>query len=277
MVTRERLHKFISKQCHEIRHQVRVFCTTRDGEALHHLRVEVKKLRAALVLIRSGAPAHHLHTKGIKELYTAAGAIRTAQINLKILQQLGVDNKAFATEQQRIIEEGSLAFCLAANQYRQDVHSAQEHLEAGAADIKPQKVKELFDNRIRKLSLFFSAASLDTVALHDTRKETKDLLYIHTLLPPALAASLHINKEYLDKLQHSLGSWHDNTVVLSLLQDFGNTDPPLLKKLHRADDDLLKEIIELTIGFDAKIHTPADKTPPPDDGQSDSLPAQTEQ
>ena len=106
MVTRERLNKFICKRCHEIRHQVRAFCTTHDGEALHRLRVEVKKLRAALALMPAGHRDHHLPVKGLRELYKAAGAIRTAQINLKMLEDLGQENEAFADGQQRIIDEG---------------------------------------------------------------------------------------------------------------------------------------------------------------------------
>lgn len=253
MVTRERLNKFIRKRCHEIRHQVRAFCATHDGEALHLLRVEVKKLRAALVLLQECTHNTHLHSRGIKELYKAAGAIRTAQINLKVLGDLGQENRSFTVEQQRIIDEGSLAFCLDAPLYRQVVQETQEELEKDTVDIKPQKIRSLFAERIRNLTLFFSAATLDIVALHNIRKETKVLMYMYTLLPPALAASLPLNKDYLDCLQHSLGTWHDNTVTLSLLQGFRGTDPALLQKLQETDVVLLQEIKNLTAGFDQKI------------------------
>lgn len=255
MITRERLHKFIRTRCHEIRHQVKEFCTTHDGEALHILRVEVKKLRAAAALLQKGSSSHHLPTKGLKEVFKAAGAIRTAQINLKIFSDLGLESEAFIQEQQRIIEEGSTAFCQAAHRYRHDVHRVQEDLEAATTAIKPQKVRSLFAERIQKLSLFFSAPALDTVALHNTRKETKELLYMYTLLPPALAASLPLNKDYLDGLQHRLGDWHDNAVTLSLLQGFGTTDPGLLQKLQVADTALLDEIKDLTTDFAQKIST----------------------
>lgn len=258
MVTRERLNKFIRQRCHEIRHQVKHFCATRDGEALHVLRVEVKKLRAAVSLLQSCTSGHHLHTKGLKDLYKTAGAIRTAQINLEIFRDQGLEHNAFVDEQQRVIEETRVAFCLAAHQYRQAVHQVQDHLEAGTADIKPQKVRSLFTERLRKLSVFFSAPALDTEALHNTRKETKELMYMYALLPPALAASLHINKDYLDQLQHSLGTWHDNTVTLSLLQGFSHTDPVLLEKLQQADVTLLQEIKNLTARFDQKIRTAAE-------------------
>lgn len=273
MVTRERLHKFIRKRCHEIRHQVRAFCTTHDGEALHLLRVEVKKLRAALVLLQAGRADHHLSAKGLSELYKAAGAIRTAQINFKMLEDLGQQNKAFAAEQQRIIDEGSLAFCLAAPRYRQAVHRVQEELERETVDIKSQAVRSLFKERIGKLALFFSAATLDTVALHNTRKETKELLYMYTLLPPSLAASLFLNKDYLDRLQHSLGTWHDNTVTLSLLQGFGGPDPVLVEKLQAAEDAQLQEIKDLTTGFDQKITAVREIEPLQQNGQSGSAPA----
>ena len=272
MVTRERLHKFIRNRCQEIRHQVRVFCTTHDGEALHLLRVEVKKLRAALVLLQAARPDHHLQIKELKELYKAAGAIRTAQINGKLLKDLEQENDAFAEEQQRIIAEGSLAFCLAAPRYREAVHQVEEELEREIVDIKSQTVRFLFTGRIAKLSLFFSAPTLDTIALHNTRKETKELMYMYSLLPPALAASLPMNKDYLDRLQHALGSWHDNTVTQSMLQGFGQPDPALIEKLQAAEAALLQEIKDLTTGFDQKISSVPGAGPLQKNGQSGPAP-----
>lgn len=256
MITRERLNKFIRKRCHEIGRQVKVFCSTRDGEALHLLRVEAKKLRAVLALVHDCTSRHHLTAKGLKEVYKAAGAIRTAQINLAVVQDLGLENKDFAAEQQRVIEEGSIAFCLSAYRFRHAVQEMEEDLLHNTGDVKTSKVRHFFAERVQKLSLFFSAPALDTVALHDTRKETKELLYLYGLLPASLAASLHINKDYLDQLQHSLGKWHDNTVVLSLLQKFSNTDP-LGEKLGEADVTLLGEIKQLTADFEHKIKGPA--------------------
>lgn len=256
MVTRERLNKLVRRHCREIRQQVKEYCSTRNGEALHQLRVEVKKLRALLALLQ-GCTAHHPNAKGLKEVYRAAGAIRTAQINGKILQERGLENRAFVQEQARLIEAGTASFCHAAQRYRQDVHAVQKALEQDTADIKPQQVRRLFAARIQKLSLFFSAATLDTVALHDTRKETKELMYMYALLPSALAASLPLNKDYLDELQHRLGAWHDNAVILSLLQGFSTTEPALLEKLHEADAALLSDIRELTTGFAEKISRPS--------------------
>lgn len=253
MVTRERLNKFIRRRCHEIRRQVREFCTIHNGEALHVLRVEVKRLRAAVVLLQSCSSARHLHTKDLKELYKASGTIRTAQVNLQVLQEQETVNRQFADEQQRVIEEGSIAFCLASSRYRQAVQEVQDRLEEGTCAIKTGRVRSLFQERIAKLSLFFSAPALDTVALHNTRKETKELLYIYALLPPALAASLPLNKDYLEQLQHSLGNWHDNTVTLSLLLGFGQPHPGLIQKLQQTDEALLGEIKTLTTDFDQKI------------------------
>jgi CHAD domain-containing protein len=255
MVTRERLNKFIRKRCHEISHQVAQYCATRDPEALHILRVEVKKLRACLALMQGSTPKDHLHAKGLKDLYKTAGEIRTAQINLKILQDLHLENPAFSSEQHRIIEETSAAFCEASHRYRHKIHNVQDRLEDGTRDIKPEKVKTLFAERISRLSAFFASAAPDTAGLHNARKETKELLYIHALLPPALAASLGVNKDYLDQVQHKIGHWHDNTVTQQLLQGFGQADPSLVGQLQQTELSHLQEIKDLTTGFRQKIHT----------------------
>jgi CHAD domain-containing protein len=253
MITRERLNKFIRRRCHEIRHQVKEFCTSHDGEALHLLRVNIKKLRAMLALIEGCTSQHHLRDKRLKTVYRAAGVIRTAQINLKILHELDMEDEAFVARQQQLIDEGSLLFCLAAHQYQQSVHRVQEDLENCTADIKSQRIRTLFDERIHHLSLFFSAPVLDTVALHNTRKATKELMYMHAMLPAGLAASCCMNAVYLDQLQHKLGNWHDNAVTLSLLKSFEHTGPAILEKLQKTEGVLLDEIKGLTTGFDQKI------------------------
>lgn len=259
MVTRGRLHKFIAKRCGEIRHQVKEFCATRDPEALHVLRVETKKLRASLRLLQASTGQDHHDAKGLRSVYKTAGTIRTAQINLKILQDLKLDNPAFVREQDKIIGETSATFCKEAQHYRHKLHSFQDHLEASTQDVKSEKVKSFFRDRIAKLSLFFSAGTLDTAGLHNARKETKELMYVYALLPPALAASLGVNTAYLDQIQHKIGDWHDNTVTLSLLQGFGNADPALVGELQRAEAAHLAEIKTLATGFDQKISITANE------------------
>lgn len=257
MLTRGRLNKFIAKRCHHIRHQVSAFCATHDPEALHELRVETKKLRACLSLLPLGTHPIHPGTKGIKEVYKTAGQIRSAQINLELLEHLKLENDAFRQEQEKIIREASHAFCAHAQQYRHKVRKVEEHLQAATSDIKPRQVRAFFTERTAKLSLFFSAGTLDTAGLHQARKDVKELLYIHNLLPPALAASLGVNTKYLDTLQHKIGSWHDRAETLALLQSSGAADPALVSELEKAATTEVQEVQAFTFGFDQKISAPA--------------------
>jgi CHAD domain-containing protein len=49
--------------------------------------------------------------------------------------------------------------------------------------------------------------------LHKARRQIKELLYVHGLLPAGLARELDLDKEYLDRLQDAIGKWHDAAMV----------------------------------------------------------------
>lgn len=262
MLTRERLHKFLRKRCHDIRYHVKDFCARHDPEALHLLRVEVKKLKAFVYLLQQGTHHHHIQIKGLKKLYRQAGEIRSVEINKQILQELNWENQELNDKQNQTLKAASEGFCHHASHYRQEVNRVQQDLEKDIEDIKPGKVRSLFKQGVEKLALFFSAASMEVNALHSARKEVKSLMYLHALLPTALATSLGLDTTYLDNLQTKLGDWHDKVVTLSLLKTIDNMDASLVKQLEASCAASLQEIMELASGFDQKVRSDSGKVIP---------------
>lgn len=225
------------------------------------LRVEVKKLKAFVSLLQQGT-RHQIQVKGLKKLYKQAGVIRTVEINRKILQELSLAYKEFEEKQQQSLKEASTTFCQNESHYQDNIHRLQNNLEQSINHIKSEKVATFFQQGIEKLSLFFSAASMDAEALHSARKEVKNLMYLHALLPASLAASLRLNTSYLDSLQSKLGDWHDKMVTLSLLETMDNTDALRLQQLKASCAEALHEIRELACGFEQKVRSDSAKTIP---------------
>ena len=256
MLTRGRLHKFLRKRCHDIRRHVKDYCVHQDPEALHLLRVEVKKLKALVYLLQNSTHHHHLQIKGLKKLYRLAGQIRSVEINKKILQELKLENKEFDQEQQQqTLKAASEAFCQHASHNQHQIHRVEYHLEKNLEPIRSEKVKTFFQQGIEKLALFFSAAVMDEEALHSARKEVKNLMYLHALLPASLSASLGLDTTYLDNLQTRLGDWHDKVVTLSLLKAMDNPDTSLVQLLEQSCTASLQEVRELACGFEQKVRT----------------------
>ena len=155
----------MAKRCHDICYHVKDFCARHDPEALHLLRVEVKKLKAFVYLLQQGTHNHHIQIKGLKKLYRQAGEIRAVEINKKILQELNWENQEFNDQQDQTLNVASEGFCHHASHYRQEVNRVQHDLEKEIEDIKPGKVRSFFQQGIEKLALFFSAASMEVEAL----------------------------------------------------------------------------------------------------------------
>jgi CHAD domain-containing protein len=255
MLTRGRLHKFLRKRCHDIRRHVKDYCVRQDPEALHLLRVEVKKLKALAYLLQNGTQHHHLQISGLKKVYRLAGEIRTVEVNKKILEELELENKEFEEEQQQTLKDASEAFCQHASRYQHNIHRVEHHLEKNLEPIRSEKVRTFFQQGIEKLALFFSAAVMDVDALHSARKEVKNLMYLHALLPASLSASLGLDTTYLDNLQTRLGNWHDKVVTLSLLKTMDDLDTSLVQQLERSCAASLQEVRELACDFNHKVRS----------------------
>jgi CHAD domain-containing protein len=255
MLTRQHLRKFVRKRCRHVAQHLSDYCTTHDPEALHLLRVEIKKLKAFGRLLHKSAHHQQPNLKSIKPIFIQCGLIRTALLNLDILQHRNLEHETFIQEQKRIIAEESALLCNNLSHYQKKLKHQQTQLMHHTHAIHAPQIKTLFRQGVEKLGVFFSGASIDTAGLHEARKEVKDLMYIHALLPLALVAMLGINIEYLQELQSRIGTWHDNEVTLSLLKQFGQTDPTLIEQLEKENTSLIQDIKDFTTDFDQKIHT----------------------
>lgn len=253
MLKKARIEKAVEKRCDAIDAHMEDYCTTRDPEALHRLRVEVKKLQAMMVLIEACGGEGALHIKGFKKIYKQAGRIREAHVNLDLLAKHHIDSPAIVQEQERTIKEESAVFCASRHAYRHDVHHGKHALYDRAFDIRKHQVVEFFKSRLLQLSAFFAPSFLNTGGLHETRKDVKNLLYIHALLPEGLAGDLHVHTAYLDALQDKIGQWHDAVAVSTFLAGFKGGAATELEQVEIHGRVLLDEIRAMTTDFKLKV------------------------
>src|SRR5258708_37835501 len=85
--------------------------------------------------------------------------------------------------------------------------------------------------------------------MHNNRKLLKILVYNHKIADKALNGNFHFNKEYLDKLQNSIGEWHDNVVAAQLFSSPEINDKPVVTKINRKNAKVRRNITSLTGDF----------------------------
>lgn len=65
----------------------------------------------------------------------------------------------------------------------------------------------------------------------------------------ALNGSVAINSDYLDKLQNTIGEWHDNIVAAQLFSASALNDKAIATKIKRKNTSIKKNIINLASDF----------------------------
>ncbi len=78
----QKIRKTLKKHMRHMEQCASLWLYTDDGEAIHQLRVEYKKMRALIRLERLGTPAGRKITipRNLKKLYKNAGEVRSLQI-----------------------------------------------------------------------------------------------------------------------------------------------------------------------------------------------------
>lgn len=194
------------------------YCNTKDGECLHKLRVEVKKLNAFIRLMNFCAgKKQQLNKKPLDDLFKSAGEIRTAFVHIDLLKKHGLETGDFITDQQKIISNCTAEFCSKANFFKTLLRKTHKKIFKKVKSISNKNVRRFFKKQSQKIIAGFAVAPTED-QLHKLRKQLKELLYIFEMLPQKLQQAIGLNVDYINHLQEEIGNWHDAVATRALLQ-----------------------------------------------------------
>jgi len=226
------------------------FIDTGDQEQLHRFRVQVKKLRAMLLLLDSHSSKQKLSKdfKPVKKIFRHGGLIREAYLNLLLGGRYQLNNEEFTLTMVNEMEANILDFKNSARKYIKiikEVHASLEH------DLKPVDddcINEFYKTQLEQIALNLDELQFND-ALHNCRKRIKILMYNRKIAEKALEGKLQVNNDYLDKLQNSIGDWHDNELAIVLFASLGEGAKPVIAKIRRQNTRLKKSIQILVKDF----------------------------
>jgi CHAD domain-containing protein len=215
----KKIQRFLKEQLGEMEDHLDALCIKWDKERLHGLRVNSKRTRAVVSLLKYCSKSKKkLSIKKLKELFDHAGEIRTAQLNIEALHENKIQNEDFEKEQNVIFERESSELCKRKAAFKKNIEKFRKRISFVSPKIKNKKVEAYYHSHIKELSSNFSPSIKEEV-LHDDRKIIKKLLLAFKALPKSLQNKININKDYLDDLQDKIGNWHDTVVTLEMLPD----------------------------------------------------------
>ena len=231
------------------------FFETRNPEALHHFRIQVKKMKALLLFLQDGVQEKQeaRYLKSLQSIFKHAGRIRNAHIHIGLLTQYPVADSAYKMEQENMERTEIEQFCARRNAYIKTVKLIPKRLSETFRDIDDKIVLTLYKKRIKKLARFFKQPNFRIEKLHKTRKRIKNLLYLYRILPKPMVRKLQLNDTYLDHLQEAIGKWHDVVLLLELLKTEGYENRSEIAAIHREKRRLYRSVQTLSNNFGRKV------------------------
>lgn len=251
MLKKKRQQKYLIKRWLEIRRQLYAFSGSGNHDALHKLRVEIKKIRAFVKLYK-GKIATTGQLKAVRKIFHRAGIIREANINLQMMKRLHIEQPVFNAEEKHAIQRESERFHLHPDRYEKHIRNNIRSLLKVIRPIRNRSIKHWFSRQLKAIAGIVAASSTDQ--FHLARKKIKRLIYIYGMLHKRLTHTLKINIAYLDQLQDAIGEWHDTTVAAELLTDRNTGNKTALKRLRNEQDRAGVAIHTLGDDFLGKVH-----------------------
>lgn len=255
--------RYVDKYWQRMRAHVESFVKTADQEELHQFRVQVKKLRALLVMMESTSKNARLKKdfKPIKKVFKEAGEIRSAFVNLELSDEYHFKTPEFEKQQNESMKRGTEAFVVKGAKQVKKLKRSRHLIHKDVRQLKKKVITRFYKQNLNDVAGFFEHIKF-TDELHECRKKIKFLLYNEKPAHKAIDTKLQLDHDYLDKLQETLGKWHDNILALDLLNKAHNMDEVARKSVEENDDRLKQEIVELATDFRKKalVSKPEQKT-----------------
>ena len=211
MLTKRQQRKFLNKRKKQWQEQLTDFGSAQSSEALHQLRVTIKKIKAFARFSNATSGAKMVRDADLmKKMFRQAGIIRDAGNHLQLLEHFHPAPEEYKQEQQHIQSTAATTFLHHLKQYRREGRKAGRRLLTDIRKIPVQNIRDWYATQLIKISVLLTATGDQ---LHRARKLIKELLYVQSLLPQKITNELKLNKDYLDQLQDAIGQWHDAAIV----------------------------------------------------------------
>jgi CHAD domain-containing protein len=207
-----------------------------DDEAIHDLRVAIRRLRTLLKLAR---PVFgRFHADSVRAAFTAVhratGALRDEEVLEETLASLECGDPAFtAWRTRRAARERSLRRAVIARLHGGELTLARKLLRALVTlPVSPKRevpaaklARRAIDRARRGVERLRDTPTTDGVGLHTLRIAYKELRYAAELLADALPADLAAMAAPASRFQKRLGEVHDADVALVTITRARGLDP----------------------------------------------------
>ncbi|MEP6614908.1 MAG: CHAD domain-containing protein [Mucilaginibacter sp.] len=239
---------YFNKQWQTMTASLAAYLETEDPEDLHRFRVQVKKLRAFVVLADSVEGASLLAPlfKPVKSVFKKAGEIRNAYMNQQLGKAHHTGNNLLMESQQLLEVNASRDFKLAGSKHLDKIKQTQHLIEGKIQPISNLHINLFYQKLLQRVAVTVKNIKFNE-GLHDCRKLVKILVYNLKLVRPVL--TIGFNEDYMHQVQTAIGDWHDNVLAIALFSGGGDSDKAIVAALKKQQAMLKRNITAFTKDF----------------------------
>ena len=242
-----------------------------DEETIHHLRVNFKKLRSFLRMLRLSAaePDELKYSHSLKKMYATAGKIRDRQLCLKRIKETA---KAAARTKMHELKR-DIKDLGHKNHFpdKKDLQALSNNMISHLPPALPALAKDFVSRKLETIRSIQARATYHDTELHSIRKSLKDIFYIigiyHDDLRTPLPFSLWDEEETkkIESFLEKLGLFNDSVIALSFvslgeIRKAGKQEKEVLQAIRRQwlaekrklKKDILQELPGIKLTFRQK-------------------------
>jgi len=213
MLKGKKQRKYLAKKGREWQDQLQLFGRDRKEEALHDLRVAVKKIKAFTRLSKAcSGRASAKDFRLLKKMFRQAGAVRDLGNLLGELDHFHSVPQEFRQQKQLLQQTETTVFIDNIGEYRKKGKKAGRRLLHDVHAIPAACIRNWYAEQLVDIGVLLTASG---DRLHKARKKIKELLYVLKVLPSGLVEGLALDAKYLNDLQDAIGKWHDTVMVVT--------------------------------------------------------------
>ncbi|MHC1776594.1 MAG: CHAD domain-containing protein [Lentimicrobium sp.] len=230
----ERLLDYFVKHCGSFIRNFNQVSADFDADAIHDMRVAIKRIRAVFLLMERLYPGEFNPTEEegrLRDLFRLSGRMRDAQVQQQILAGNALNLvSTFGEYQAYLLKAENKAikkFRKFISEFNAEKELNQKQEKAGklistadAVQIRIQII-QFVDELFQKARLLRSDNELDE-NLHEIRRKLKQCHYLLSVFSeddPDLP-KLNTTLKRLDKVNELLGDWHDQLIAMEMLDRF---------------------------------------------------------
>lgn len=242
MLSKKRQHDYLRTRWDNAMIHYDQFAKRTNAEAIHQLRVEIKKINALLFLHNEVyRPVSKKTIRPLRKLFKQAGVIRDAQVSAHLMRDQKSVPKLFFSEQRKIVAAEANKLREMMNKHADEIMLTNVATWQQLRPIHFRDIARVIRKLQKKITTYFRPR-IKLKQLHDVRKEIKRLVYICSTLKASDLTRLRFNPDKYKKLEHLIGEWHDTQCAAELLSQHSTASGSAVRRLRRKSDSLIGEV-----------------------------------